>query len=302
MMAKFISLFPFWVFLTSAFAFFEPSAIIGLKPLIVPLFVLMMFYMGMTLQGRDFLSALRKPKIIILTMILQFTIMPIAAFFIAHIFCFSLELMMGTILLGAVSGGITSNVMAYIAKADVALSITMTVISTMLSVVFTPLLTLFCIGDSLIVPIRDMLIAILCMMIVPVFCGVIVNVFLHQYIAKLKDFFALLAVVAIVFIVAIIVGLNAKQIQSVSFIVILGIILHNVIGLISGYFIAKCFGYNKKICKTVSIEVGMQNASLAVVLAMKYFSSLSALPGAIFSIWNIISVSVMSYIWAKDEK
>lgn len=302
MLKMFISLFPLWAILCSVGAYMAPENIVTLKPYILPLLALIMFCMGVTLTLEDFKRAITKPKVIALTVALQFILMPLAAFVISKSLGYSTELLTGMVLVGAVSGGTASNVMAYIAKADVALSITMTATSTLLSVVLTPLLTLLYVGQSVPVPALSMLLSILKLVIVPVVLGVVINYLFHKFIVKIHDVFAVISIVSIVVIIAIVVGLNVKNINTVGLIVVVGIILHNGIGMLGGYFGAKAFGYDKKTCKTVAFEVGMQNSGLAVALALKYFTPLCALPGALFSIWHNISGSFLAGIWAKDSE
>ena len=301
MVKKISALFPLWAILASVFAYLQPEIVVGFKNWIIPLLILIMFCMGVTLKLEDFKRVGKNPKIIALTVVLQFLLMPFIAFSLSKVFNFSTDLMVGMILVGAVSGGTASNVIAYLAKADVALSITMTVVSTLLSIVITPLLTLLYVGQSIPVPATSMLFSILKIVFLPVVAGVVLNYFFHSFIEKRKDFLALLSIFAIVFIIAIVVGLNASRISTVALSLFLGVALHNLLGLVGGYYAAKLLGYDKKICKTVAIEVGMQNSGLAVALAMKYFTPLAALPGAIFSIWHNISGSLVASFWGKEN-
>lgn len=302
MIKKITILFPLWAILFSIIAYLQPSLVIGFKSWIIPLLILIMFCMGITLKISDFKRVLKRPKIIALTVFLQFLIMPLSAFVISKLFNLSDELLVGMVLVGAVSGGTASNVIAYLAKADVALSITMTICSTLLSIIVTPYLTLFYVGQTVPVPALSMLLSILKIVFIPVVIGIILNHFFHKYIEKRHDIFALFSIIAIVFIIGIIIGLNESKISTIALSLMLAIACHNISGLIGGYYVAKLFGYDKKECKTVAIEVGMQNSGLAVVLAMKYFTPLSALPGAIFSIWHNISGSVLAGIWSKQEE
>lgn len=302
MVKKIILLFPLWAILGSIVAYFEPSTVVWLKPYIVPLLAIIMLCMGVTLTIDDFKRAFTHPKIIIITAGLQFILMPLVAYILSLGLGLSVELMIGMILVGGVSGGTASNVMAYLGKGDVALSITMTAISTILSIALTPLLTLIYVGQSVPVPALSMLVSILKVVFVPVVLGVIVNYFFNKFIQKYRDIFALISIIAIVTIVAIVVGLNVKNINTVGGIVIVAIVLHNGIGMIGGYYGAKFFGYNKTICKTIAFEVGMQNSGLAVTLALKYFAPLSALPGALFSIWHNVSGSILAGYWSKDSE
>lgn len=299
MLKNIISLFPLWAILASFGAYYSAGSVVGFKSWIIPLLVLIMFCMGVTLTLEDFKRAFKKPKIITITVALQFLIMPLIAFILSKILGFSLELTVGMVLVGAVSGGTASNVIAYIAKADVALSITMTVFSTLLSVVVTPFLTLLYVGQSIPVPALSMVLSIVKIVLVPVILGVVLNYFFHEFVEKLRDVFAIISIASIVFVIAIVVGLNQTKIATIGLMVVVGIVLHNIFGLLSGYFAAKALKYDEKTCRTVAIEVGMQNSGLAVALALKYFSPLSALPGAIFSIWHNISGSLLAGFWSK---
>jgi len=301
MIGRINSLFPLWALLFSIVAYMMPHVFTPYKGQIAPLLIAIMFFMGVTLRLEDFARVLKQPRIIAITIALQFLIMPLAAFLISKLFGFSMELLVGMILVGSVSGGTASNVITYLAKGDVALSITMTMTSTLLSVFITPLLTWIYVGQSVPVPAQSMLIGILQMVVAPVILGVIVNYFLHVIIKRYEPYLATLSMFAIVLIIAIVVSLNQKNIAAVGLMTILGIMLHNVSGLTSGYFITKWLGYDKKICKTVAIEVGMQNSGLAVALAMKYFTPLSALPGAIFSVWHNISGALLAGYWSKQK-
>lgn len=302
MIKKISMLFPLWAILFSILAFIQPNLVVGFKPWIIPLLMFIMFCMGITLKIDDFKRVFKRPKIIALTVALQFLFMPLFAFLVSKVFNLSNELMVGMILVGAVSGGTASNVIAFLAKADVALSITMTIVSTLLSIIITPYLTLLYVGQTVPVPAFDMLLSILKIVFIPVIIGIILNHFLNKYIEKRHDVFALLSILSIVFIIGIIIGLNESKISTIALSLMLAIACHNLLGLFTGYYFAKLFGYDKTVCKTVAIEVGMQNSGLAVVLAMKYFTALSALPGAIFSIWHNISGAILASIWSKQEK
>lgn len=302
MIKKISILFPLWAVLFSIVSYFQPSLVVGFKSWIIPLLILIMFCMGITLKLDDFKRVFKSPKIIALAVVLQFLFMPLFAFLVSKIFNLSGELLVGMILVGAVSGGTASNVIAFLAKADVALSITMTIVSTLLSIIITPYLTLLYVGQTVSVPAFDMLLSILKIVFVPVVIGLILNHFFNKYIEKRHDIFALLSIISIVFIIGIIIGINESKISTIAISLMLAIACHNLLGLITGYYFTKLFGYDKTVCKTVAIEVGMQNSGLAVVLAMKYFTPLSALPGAIFSIWHNISGSILAGIWAKQEE
>jgi BASS family bile acid:Na+ symporter len=301
MIGRINGLFPVWAILFSGAAYLLPGVFVPLKTSIVPLLTLIMFFMGATLRAEDFTRALKRPLVIGLTLLLQFGLMPLFAFLVSKVLGFSTDLLVGMLLVGAVSGGTASNVIAYLAKADVALSITLTAISTIISVVLTPFLVWFYVGQDVNVDAMGMLWGIVKMVGIPVLAGLICS---HLFDEKLKKFHPLLALfsmIAIVVIIAIVIALNQPRIASVGAMIFLGVVLHNSLGLGFGYLIPKILGFDTKTCRTVAIETGMQNSGLAVALAGKFFAAtpLSAMPGALFSVWHNISGSLLAGFWSK---
>lgn len=260
-----------------------------------------MFAMGLTLSMDDFRRVMRSPRVIGLGLILQFGLMPLIAFVIAIALNLSPALMAGLILVGACPGGTASNVICYLARGDVALSITLTAISTLLAVFLTPVLTWLYIGQEVPVPIIEMMLTVLKIIILPVAMGIVVNRYFGQYLTQAKRLLPLISVIAIVFIISIIVALNAHQMTQLVLPVVIAVLLHNGLGLVAGYTIAKCLGHDEKTCRTLAIEVGMQNSGLGVALAAEYFTPLAALPGAFFSIWHNVSGSLLAGYWARKS-
>jgi len=294
--------FPLFAIIVSIIAARYPEFLIGYKPAIIPLLGIVMFAMGMTLTLEDFKRVLKSPKVISLGLLLQYGLMPLLAFIIAIALGLPTELMAGLILVGACPGGTASNVICYLGRGDVALSITLTAISTLLAVFLTPVLTWLYIGQEVPVPIINMMLTVLKIIILPVMLGIIVNSYFGEYLTRIKQFLPVISVIAIVFIIAIIVALNAHQIVQLAFPIIIAVLLHNGLGLVSGYAIAKWLGYDDKICRTLAIEVGMQNSGLGVALATKYFTTLTALPGAFFSIWHNITGSLLAAYWTRKSQ
>ena len=294
-------LFPVWALLLSAIAFYFPAPFAALKPGIIPLLAVIMLGMGMTLTLDDFKRVGQQPLIILIGVCCQFLVMPLAAYVIAVGLNLPLALLTGMLLVGASSGGTASNVICYLAKGDVALSITLTLCSTLLAVVAMPTLTWLYLGERIPVPVWGMLFTVLKIVIAPVCIGVVINHLLGKKIEPVKPLFPVISVIAIVLIIAIIIAVNHTRLADVSLVIITAVILHNLIGLVSGYGITKVFGYNQKTCRTVAIEVGMQNSGLSVALAIKYFSPLAALPGAVFSIWHNISGSLLASWWLRRK-
>jgi BASS family bile acid:Na+ symporter len=241
------------------------------------------------------------PKLIISGLVLQYTVMPLAALAVATLLQLSPSLMIGLILVGTCPGGTASNVITYLARGNVALSISLTSLSTILAVVLTPVITLLIAGRSIDVPATKMLVSILYIVIFPVVSGLVIRYFFTHSIAKLEAYLPLIAVSAIVVIIAVITALNADQFSRLGVAVLLAVISHNATGLLAGYSLARFLGYQTKECRTLAIEVGMQNSGLAVALAIKHFSAAAALPGAVFSIWHNLSGSLMAYLWTKKD-
>lgn len=301
-MEKIIRLFPLWAILLSALAYHLPAAFTELKPGIIPLLTIIMFSMGLTLSVEDFKRALAMPRLIISGLILQYSVMPLTALAIATIFQLDPALSIGLILVGACPGGTASNVITYLAGGNVALSISLTSISTILAIVLTPAITLLLADASIQVPAEKMLVTILYIVILPVGLGLTLKHYYANRIKIVERYLPLIAVAAIVLIIAIITALNAEQFHQLGALVLLAVMLHNAAGLVIGYSSAKLLGYKTRECRTLAIEVGMQNSGLAVALAIKHFSAAAALPGAVFSIWHNISGSVLAFFWSKSNK
>lgn len=259
-----------------------------------------MFGMGMTLTLDDFKRVLLKPQVIGLGVLIQYLIMPFSAWGISLLFQLPTELMIGMVLVGSSAGGTASNVICYLAKGDVALSISMTVCSTLLAIVAMPLLTWLYVGQT--VPVQDMLLSILKIVLLPVILGVGLNTLLQARLAKIKPVFPAISSLAIIIIIAIIVALNHGRLTTMGATIILAVMLHNLIGLVSGYQLARLAGYSRQVCRTLAIEVGMQNSGLSVALAIKYFGPAAALPGALFSIWHNLSGALLAGFWTRQRR
>lgn len=294
-----IYLFPVLALLISVFAYLFPALLVGLKAFIVPLLVVVMLAMGLTLQWRDFTKVWQYRRIVGAGVAIQFIIMPFAAWLIALLLGLSEALMTGMMLVGATAGGTASNVMAYLAKGNVALSVSMTMISTLMAVILLPLLTWLYLGQSIEVPALSMLGMLVKVILLPVAAGMLLNHLFKHKLAGIAPACSVFSMAAILIIIAIVVALNSDNLNTVAWQVVSAVILHNLIGLGCGYGLSRKLGYDSVIARTVAIEVGMQNSGLSVALALKYFSAASALPGAIFSIWHNLSGALFACFWAK---
>ncbi|MDH5445384.1 MAG: bile acid:sodium symporter family protein [Gammaproteobacteria bacterium] len=301
MLNKFTGYFPIWAILLSSIAWFVPDIFTGLKPTIIPLLVIIMFGMGMTLTLDDFKRVIVHPQLIGLGVILQYLVMPLGAWLISLLLKLPTEFMVGMVLVGSSAGGTASNVICYLARGDVALSISMTLISTLLAIIAMPLLTWLYVGQRVPVPVDSMLISILKIVVLPVILGVGLNTVFGQRLNRIKPLFPFISSMAIVIIIAIIVALNHGKLTTMGSMIVLAVMLHNLLGLVSGYQLARYLGYPKAICRTLAIEVGMQNSGLSVALAIKYFAPAAALPGALFSIWHNITGAILASLWVRQD-
>ncbi|WP_369158974.1 bile acid:sodium symporter family protein [Candidatus Thiodiazotropha sp. LNASS1] len=292
-------LFPVWALLFSLVAYGEPDLFVDMKPAIVPLLGVVMFGMGMTLTWKNFTDILKKPVVIGFGVLMQYMVMPFAAWLIAVLSGLPPYLMAGLVLVGACPGGTASNVVCFLARGDVALSITLTTASTLLAIIATPILTWLYVGQKVPVPVTSMLWSIFKIVLLPVTLGVLVNTLFGRKLGAFKHIFPLLSVLAIVVIIAIIVALNRSNLANMGMAIALAVIMHNLLGLVGGYWLPKLLGWDERVCRTLAIEVGMQNSGLGVALAVKYFSVAAALPGALFSIWHNLTGSMLAGYWSR---
>ncbi len=294
------TLFPLWALLGSALAYAQPQWLAPLKAAIVPLLALVMFGMGVTLTWRQFTAVLRQPRRLGLGIALQFGIMPLAAWLIGLGLGLPAELVAGMVLVGASPGGTASNLICFLARGDLALSITLTAASTLLAVLATPLLTWLYVGREVPVPVWDMLLSVAKIVLLPVALGMAVNSWLGPRLEPVKHLFPLLSMAAILLIIAIIVALNVDNVAAAGWLILLAVVLHNACGLGAGYGLGWLASRDLRVSRTLAIEVGMQNSGLAVALAVQYFSAAAAIPGALFSIWHNLSGSALAAWWARQ--
>jgi BASS family bile acid:Na+ symporter len=298
------TLFPIGAVLITLLSYFFPALLTPFDNTIVPLLGIIMFGMGMTLRPENFLEVCARPKLILIGVSLQFVLMPMIAFVVGTLLELPKALLVGLVLVGACPGGTASNVICYLARGDVALSITLTTVSTILAVLLTPFLVWLYIGEIVPVPVVDMMLNIFLIIIIPVASGVLINNYFSAYVHLLKHVFPYVSVFAIIFIIGIIVAMNQPQIPLVALPLLTAVFWHNILGLLCGYFLARFFNLEERVCRTMAIEVGMQNSGLGVALAGTYFANmtLATLPGAIFSIWHNITGSILAGYWSRKTK
>lgn len=298
--SKYMAVF---VILVAAISLFQPWTFKWAAPKITILLGIVMFGMGTTLRLRDFRLVFQRPKDVLVGALAQFTIMPGIAWLLAKGFNLPPELAAGVILVGTCPGGTSSNVMTYLARGDVALSVSMTMTTTILAPVVTPLLTWWLAGAWVDISLSAMMLSIVQVVIVPIVGGILVNTLFGNFVQKFVKLLPLISVVAIVLIVGGVVSVSSQRIMETGALIMLVVMLHNLLGYALGFGVAKALHMNLAKSKAISIEVGMQNSGLATSLAMMHFGAAAAIPGAIFSVWHNISGSLAAnYLASRMSK
>ncbi len=263
-----------------------------------------MFGMGLTLNLKDFKIVFSRPKDVIVGCLAQFTVMPLLAWGLAKAFQLDEALALGVVLVGCCPGGTASNVITYLAKGDLALSVGMTGVSTLLAPLLTPLLTWVLAGKSVNVDVVGMLLSILWVVILPIVVGLIVKGLWPKFTERATDYLPAFSSLAIAFIVAIVIAANANKLLAGGLLIVIVVMLHNICGLSLGYLIGRLLRLAEPKKRAVSIEVGMQNSGLASSLATLHFAAypMATIPGAIFSVWHNISGAIVARIYSKTDK
>ena len=251
---------------------------------------IVLFTMGTTLKADDFINVFKNPKGIAVGISAQYIIMPLIALALARAFSLDMALTVGLVLVGTVPGGTASDVITFLAKGDVALSVSLTAVSTLISPLLTPVITLLLIGNQIHFNPVDMFISIVEIVIIPIVVGLILNYKFPDFCEKLKDYLPTISSIVICLIVAGVIGANKQAILTSSIIIIAVIVLQ--------YFIAMSLGFA---IITVAIELAFQNSGLSTSLAKTHFPDLSqaTVPGALYSVWQNFAGSILAYAFRK---
>ncbi len=280
----------------SALALWMPELFVPTKPAIRYLLGLIMFGMGMTLTFGDFLGVLKRWRLVAVGMVAQYTVMPLLALGITVALGLPKEIVAGFVLLGACPGGTASNVVTYLAKGNVALSVSMTLASTLLAPVLTPWITWLLASQQVAIDAVSMMQTILWIVALPLVMGLVVRLIARKLVLRTLKWLPLFSMVLIAWVIGIVMALNRDRILEFPQWIILAVVLHNLLGLGVGYGVARFFTKNQADCRTLAIEVGMQNSGLAVALAAKYLPAAAALPAALFSLWHNLSGAAFASI------
>jgi bile acid:Na+ symporter, BASS family len=296
--------FAIWVLIFAALAFLSPTTFSWLGGYITILLGIVMFGMGLTITVDDFKEVLTRPRDVAVGVVGQFVIMPTLAYLLAKGFNLPPEIAVGVILVGCCPGGTSSNVMTFLSKGDVALSVTVTSVTTILAPFVTPALILLFAREWVEISPSSLFISIVQVVLIPIILGIIVQkLFKRQAQASVKVL-PLVSVIAIVAIVSAVVAGSQEKIAETGLIIFAVVVLHNTLGYLIGYLFAKLFKMDLPKKKAIAIEVGMQNSGLGVALATAHFSPLAAVPSAIFSVWHNISGPILATIFRRmnDKK
>lgn len=303
LLEKFTQLLVVWVVLAAGVGFVFPQVLVPLKPFTDWLFAFTMFGIGCLLSKKDFIPILKQPRLVFLGTAAQFVIMPLLAVFIIRILGLAPALAVGLILAAAVPDAMAAGVMSYLAEADVALSVALTTATTLISPVVTPALTYFLGKQYIPIQFWPMVKSIIMMVIIPLLLGLWVQYQFHKITSRIKPVFPAFSALFIALICGLVVALNKDVLGKVTGLIFVAVISLNILGLIFGYLAGKGFRFSLAQRRTLAINVGMQNAGMGAVLAIKHISAEAAIPNALFATWCIVSAAVLAGIWSvKKDK
>ena len=292
------------VVVVTLLALFVPQSSLWIQTgWITPLLMIIMFGMGLTLEIKDFALVFTKPKYILIGCLAQFIIMPALAYGLSLAFALDAALMAGVILVGTCPGGTSSNVITYLSRGDVALSVGMTSVNTLLAPFLTPAISYLLLQKTVNVDVWAMFISIVQLVIVPIVLGFVINKLVSKITRAFVDVLPAVSVTAICMIVACVVSHNAARILATGMLVFGVVFLHNMLGYLCGFVLGKILGLDSAKTKALSVEVGMQNSGLATSLAGSAFPELAmaTVPGAIFSVWHNISGALLASVYRRWE-
>ena len=272
-------------------AYFSPPLFLVFKSSFLWFFAATMFAIGVVLDSRELQETLRSPQRILLGVLTQYTVMPLLGLAVALLSPLSAELKLGFIIVACAPGAMASNVMVYLAGGAVAFSVAMTTVATFLSPLLTPLLVEALGGQLLQIPFWPMMQTIVLIVVLPLGTGMLLGKYLGHYLETARSISPAVAAIAIVVICSYAVAANQERIAVVGGGVIVMVVLLNALGYLAGWWLARIYGFDASHRLTLAIEIGMQNAGLGVALALAHFSPETALPGALFAVWCIVTAA-----------
>ncbi|WP_046181191.1 bile acid:sodium symporter family protein [Domibacillus tundrae] len=294
--------FVIWVLLFTALAMLFPQGFTWIAPHISILLGIIMFGMGLTLSVEDFKAVFKQPLAVFVGVAAQYIIMPGVAYLLAVGLDLPPAVAVGVILVGCCPGGTASNVMTFLARGNIALSLAVSAVATLVSPILTPALIYLLASQWLPVSGSAMLMSTVQIVLIPIILGIIFKWLLKEKAEEGAKVLPLVSVIGIVAVISAVVAANKTQILESGLLVLGVVIIHNLIGLFLGFMISKLFKFPYADQKAIAIEVGMQNSGLAAALATAHFSPITAVPSAIFSVWHNISGPLIATYWAKKAQ
>ena len=294
-----IAAFPVFILIGSAIAFVFPAPFLPLTQYITYFLMIIMFGMGLTLTIPDFKEIARRPVPVIIGVIAQFVIMPLGAVAVAKLLGLNPMLAVGLLMLGSVPGGTSSNVIAYLSKGDVALSVAMTSVSTLVAPIMTPILMLFLAGAEVEVNAGAMAASLAKTVLIPVLGGLLLRYLLDAWMEKISPVLPWISILGIGGVVFPTGAKNREALIEVGLLLLLAVLLHNVLGYVLGYYAAKFTAQPESYRRTVAIEVGTQSAGLSSGMAGQFFAAEAALPGAVAAVLHNITGAIYASLVRK---
>ena len=298
--------FALWIFSSVSAAMFYPDVFqrwgsFELKVLIVPLLQLIMFGMGTAMSLKDFREVIKSPKAVLIGLVCQFTIMPIVGISLAKVFGFPPEIAAGVVLIGSSPSGLASNVMTYIAKANLALSVTLTTVATLLAPLMTPMLMKVLAGQLIPIDFWSMMWGITKIVILPIIAGLIFNKLLHGKTKWLDDAMPKVSMICIAIVISIITASGRDSLLEIGIALIFASIIHNSAGYFLGYWSCQLLKMDERSCRTIALEVGLQNGGLAsgIALQMGKVATVGLAPAVFGPMMNITGSTLAS--WWRDK-
>jgi BASS family bile acid:Na+ symporter len=284
----------------SIVGFFSPYLFSWVQTYIKQILGAIMFCMGATLTFSDFKSIVKSPKLIGVGVALQYTFMPLLAYLISKVLQLPNEQLIGMVIVGSCPGGTASNLITFLSKGNVALSVVITLSSTILAPLLTPLMIYLFLMEQMPIDTFALMKSVFWIVVFPIFDALVIRHFFEKQFQKIAFVFPAIAIFLVSLLVAYIIGINKDLLLTLPLLLLLAIVMHNGLGYLLGYYVSKLFGFAIKDSRTIAIEVGMQNSGLGLALASQFFSAAATLPSALFSIWHNLSGILIAKKWGVD--
>ena len=282
-------------------AFLKPEIFLWVEPFVKQMIGGIMFCMGATLKFVDFKKIITKPKLVLVGIALQYTCMPLLAYSISNLLSLPTEQMIGMVIVGSCPGGTASNLITFLSKGNVALSVSLTLCSTFLAPLLTPLILYALLAQEVPLDIAELMKSVFWIVFFPIMDALVIRHYFEKQFEKISFVFPSIAILLITLVVVFIIGIDKDLLLTMPLLLFLAVVLHNGFGYVFGYSISKALRFSEKNSRTIAIEVGMQNSGLGLALANQFFNTAVALPSALFSIWHNLSGVFVAKKWASSK-